>query len=137
MASDQGLQYLLTRFSINNSKKRQNGPDIPTQMANGLVQRIKVEESTSIQWIGRTHGVPYRGYGYFPLRFGENVVRRMGTQQHSIQWVVTDLIFISLSKVENSFFSYSWPPWRRAAIKMADWLLLQMRRFTLSKTSNP
>ena len=24
---------------------------------------------------------PYRGYGYVPLRFGGNVVRRMGTQQ--------------------------------------------------------
>ena len=31
--------------------------------------------------IGRTHGAPYRGYGYVPLRFGGNVVRRMGTQQ--------------------------------------------------------
>ena len=30
---------------------------------------------------GRTHGAPYRGYGYVPLRFGRNVVRRMGTQQ--------------------------------------------------------
>ena len=30
---------------------------------------------------GRTHGAPYRGYGYVPLRFGGNVVRRMGTQQ--------------------------------------------------------
>ena len=33
---------------------------------------------------GRTHGAPYRGYGYVPLRFGGNVVRRMGTQQHGI-----------------------------------------------------
>ena len=31
--------------------------------------------------LGRTHGAPYRGYGYVPLRFGGNVVRRMGTQQ--------------------------------------------------------
>ena len=37
---------------------------------------------------GRTHGAPYHGYGYVPLRFrggggggGGNVVRRMGTQQ--------------------------------------------------------
>ena len=30
--------------------------------------------------IGRTQGAPYRGYGYVPLRFGGNVVRRMGTQ---------------------------------------------------------
>ena len=33
--------------------------------------------------VGRTHGAPYRGYGYVPLRFGggggENVVRRMET----------------------------------------------------------
>ena len=27
---------------------------------------------------------PYRGYGYFPLRFGGHVVRRMGTQQQSV-----------------------------------------------------
>ena len=37
--------------------------------------------------LGRTHGAPYRGYEYDPLRFagggggGGNVVRRMGTQQ--------------------------------------------------------
>ena len=31
--------------------------------------------------LGRAHGAPYRGYGYVPLRFGENVVGRMGTQQ--------------------------------------------------------
>ena len=30
---------------------------------------------------GRTYGAPYRGYGYVPLRFGGNVVRRMGKQQ--------------------------------------------------------
>ena len=28
--------------------------------------------------IGWTHGAPYRGYGYVPLRFVGNVVRRMG-----------------------------------------------------------
>ena len=32
--------------------------------------------------LGRTHGAQYRGYRYVPLRFGGNVVRRMGTQQH-------------------------------------------------------
>ena len=32
---------------------------------------------------GRTHGAPYRGYGYVPLMFGGGggVVRRLGTQQ--------------------------------------------------------
>ena len=35
----------------------------------------------SILSIGWTHGAPYRGYGYVPLRFVGNVVRRMGTQQ--------------------------------------------------------
>ena len=30
---------------------------------------------------GRTHGAPYRGHGSVPLRFGGNVVMRMGTQQ--------------------------------------------------------
>ena len=35
---------------------------------------------------GRTHGAPYRGYGYVPLRFrGGDVVRRMGTQQQQQQ----------------------------------------------------
>ena len=32
-------------------------------------------------YVGRTHGATYRGYGYVPLRFEGNVVRRMGTQQ--------------------------------------------------------
>ena len=32
--------------------------------------------------IGRTHGAPYRSYGYVPLRFeGWDVARRMGTHQ--------------------------------------------------------
>ena len=53
--------------------------------------RSKVEHSTTSLYkpactarqyrFGRTHGAPYRGYGYVPLRFGGNVVRRMGTQQ--------------------------------------------------------
>ena len=30
-------------------------------------------------------GAPYRGYGYVPLRFGGNVVRRMGTQQQQLK----------------------------------------------------
>ena len=30
---------------------------------------------------GRAHGALYLGYGYVPLRFGGNVVRRVGTQQ--------------------------------------------------------
>ena len=30
---------------------------------------------------GRTHGAPFRGYGYVPLRNGGNVVTRIGTQQ--------------------------------------------------------
>ena len=39
-----------------------------------------------IKAVGRTHGAPYRGYGYVPLRLGGGgggggVVRRMGTQQ--------------------------------------------------------
>ena len=38
--------------------------------------------------LGRTHGAPYRGYGYVPLRGGGggggNDVRRMGTQQHLV-----------------------------------------------------
>ena len=32
---------------------------------------------------GRTHGAPYRGHGLVPLRFGGNVVMRMGTQQQN------------------------------------------------------
>ena len=31
--------------------------------------------------LGRTHGAPCRSYGCVPLRFGEDVVRRMGTKQ--------------------------------------------------------
>ena len=36
---------------------------------------------TKLSSFGRTHGAPYRGYGYVPLMYGGNVVRRMGTQQ--------------------------------------------------------
>ena len=34
------------------------------------------------------HGAPYRGYGYVPVRFGGNVVRRMGTQQQKFDKVL-------------------------------------------------
>ena len=36
-----------------------------------------------IIFLGRTYGAPYRVYGYVPLRYGENVVRRMGTKHHN------------------------------------------------------
>ena len=39
---------------------------------------------------GRTHGAPFRGYGYVPLRNGGNVVRRMGTQQNYVEFRKTD-----------------------------------------------
>ena len=42
---------------------------------------IRLRTFPSKTTLGRTHGAPYRGYGYVPLRFGGNVVRRMGTQQ--------------------------------------------------------
>ena len=50
MVSDQGLQCLLTRFSIKNRIKVTNRPDTP-KTTNGLVQHILVKESTSIQWV--------------------------------------------------------------------------------------
>ena len=42
---------------------------------------------------GRTHGALYCGHGYVPLRCGENVVLRTGTQQQSwlSGWSVTTL----------------------------------------------
>ena len=50
VASDQGLQCLLTGFSIKNLIKVTNRPGNP-RMTNGLIQQITVEESTSIQWV--------------------------------------------------------------------------------------
>ena len=50
MASDQGLQCLLTGLSIKNRLNHQNRPDT-LEMTNGLVQHITVEESTSIQLV--------------------------------------------------------------------------------------
>ena len=51
VASDQGLQCLLTGFSIKKIEYRQqNRPDTP-KMTNGLIKYITVEESTSIQWV--------------------------------------------------------------------------------------
>ena len=41
--------------------------------------------------IGQTPGDPYRGYGYFLLRFRGNVVRRMGTQQQPWITVQSDI----------------------------------------------
>ena len=49
-------------------------------------------------FFGRTHGAPYRGYGYLPLRFGGgggNVVRRMGTQQQQV-YVLREYFEISV-----------------------------------------
>ena len=52
VASDQGLQCLLTGFCIKNRIKATIRPDTP-KMTNRLVQHITVEESTSIQWVKR------------------------------------------------------------------------------------
>ena len=49
VVSDQGLNCLLTKFSIKIEQKRQNRSDTP-KMTNGLLQHITVGESTSIQW---------------------------------------------------------------------------------------
>ena len=46
--------------------------------------------------LGRTHGAPYRGYGYVPLGFGGggDVDRRMGTQQHLVLCLHFQIILI-------------------------------------------
>ena len=53
----------------------------------------------------RTHGAPYRGYGYVPLRFGRNVVRR--TQQVMSQY---DLMLALKTKVGHCdlYFMVQW-----------------------------
>ena len=43
-------------------------------------------QSPPVHQLGRTQGAPYRGYGYVPLRFWGNVVRRMGKQQQQLHW---------------------------------------------------
>ena len=55
------------------------------------------DDSVSFFYIGRMHSAPYRGYGYVPLRFGGNVIRRTGTQQQlfSIFLLLPFSIFIS------------------------------------------
>ena len=45
----------------------------------GIYRKKKLKKKDD----GRTHGAPFRGYGYVPLRFGGNVVRRMGTHTHT------------------------------------------------------
>ena len=54
--------------------------------SNYLLLGIKSSSKTNIPSNGQTHGAPYRGYGYVPLRFGGrgNVVRRMGTHNNNI-----------------------------------------------------
>ena len=61
---------------------------------------------------GRTHGAPFRGYGYVPLRNGGNVVTRIGTQQQQ-KYMSTDFInnFSEISNFKKSknpmgFFSH-------------------------------
>ena len=52
-------------------------------MTNTLIHLVRINKKVSweILHYGRTHGAPFRGYGYVPLRNGGNVVTRMGTQQ--------------------------------------------------------
>ena len=45
----------------------------------------KTKSLKKLQKFRRTHGTPYHGYGYVPLRFEGNVVRRMGTQEQQQQ----------------------------------------------------
>ena len=52
-------------------------------------QAMPKEAISEKTWIlGRTHVAPYRGYGYVPLRFGGNVIRRMGTQQERLGYIL-------------------------------------------------
>ena len=51
VASDQGLQCLLTGFSIKNRIKSDKIDLAPIIMTNGLVLYKTVKESTSLQWV--------------------------------------------------------------------------------------
>ena len=60
--------------------------DIDTELGTetdkfGLLWTLSSTLCVVHSFIGWTHSAPYRGYGYASLRFGGNVVRRMGTQQ--------------------------------------------------------
>ena len=50
-----------------------------TQLLYKTMQTVSISRKC-----GRTHGAPFRGYGYVPLRNGGNVVTRIGTQQQQI-----------------------------------------------------
>ena len=55
---------------------------------------------------GRTHGAPFRGYGYVPLRNGGNVVTRMGTQQQQVIVTIYNYgyrLLLQLKKDNNNF----------------------------------
>ena len=65
MASDQGLHYSLTGFSIKIELKLQNRSNTPW-MTNRLVQYITVEDSTSLQWVkSAIYYYPQRETGRF------------------------------------------------------------------------
>ena len=62
VASDQGLQCMLTGFSIKDRTKATSRPST-SRMTNGLVQHIIVEESTIIQWVNSDSSSCYDLYG--------------------------------------------------------------------------
>ena len=54
---------------------------------------------------GRTHGAPYCGHGYFPLRCGENVVMRIGTQQQHmcLSYFESTTVFLLQSQLRLTY----------------------------------
>ena len=53
---------------------------------------------------GQTHGTPYCGHGYVPLRFGGegNIIMRMGTQQqHMIKGIISAFDHMEICFVIN------------------------------------
>ena len=75
-------------YQIQTQRGRTHGAGCVRQWfctAEPLGERRYDNWNTQLDEVERTHGAPYRGYGYVPLRFGGwgvgTVVRRMGTQQ--------------------------------------------------------
>ena len=71
--------YICTQTHYKHNEDGRTAPgvcgngSVPLSHSGNVVTRIGTHTHTHwFVWVKRTHGAPYRGYAYVPLRFGEN-----------------------------------------------------------------
>ena len=97
--------------SINHINKKSVEGYVTTDKQSTLTT-IKLLRKNRLLYLGRTHGALYRSYGYVLLRFGGNVVRRMGTQQQRLLYQNLAKAGVTINKISLIRHTCHNNPWQ-------------------------